>query len=148
MRKERQKSQAACWLQLSMFQTCKMTPDGDTTHDMKAIQKQVISYSRNILIGVPAIKSALMTISTTLDRAERPLQSQQYSESGTTSLVRVMPFDFGNSHVNPRAALDPRFIFDAELAGGVGGCRRSWRRLSPEVEEVYRGGKLVESKYG
>ncbi|THG16463.1 hypothetical protein TEA_010230 [Camellia sinensis var. sinensis] len=35
---------AACQLELSMIQTCKMTPDGDSgavTHDMKAIQKQV-----------------------------------------------------------------------------------------------------------
>ncbi|CAI9764550.1 unnamed protein product [Fraxinus pennsylvanica] len=35
---------AACRLELSMIQTCKMTPDGDCgflTHDMKAIQKQV-----------------------------------------------------------------------------------------------------------
>ncbi|KAG8364073.1 hypothetical protein BUALT_Bualt19G0088100 [Buddleja alternifolia] len=35
---------AACRLELSMFQTCKMTPEGDSgplTHDMKAIQKQV-----------------------------------------------------------------------------------------------------------
>ncbi|KAL2491412.1 Subtilisin-like protease [Abeliophyllum distichum] len=55
-----------------------------------------------------------MTTSTTLDRAERPLQAQQYSESGTTSLVRATPFDFGSGHVNPRAALDPRLIFDAE----------------------------------
>ncbi|KAL2453535.1 J domain-containing protein [Abeliophyllum distichum] len=47
VRKERQKAQAACWLQLSMFQTYKMTPDGDLTHDMKTIQKHVISYSRN-----------------------------------------------------------------------------------------------------
>ncbi|KAL2480282.1 J domain-containing protein [Abeliophyllum distichum] len=47
VRKERQKAHAACWLQLSMFQTYKMTPDGDLTHDMKAIQKHVISYRRN-----------------------------------------------------------------------------------------------------
>ncbi|CAI9769300.1 unnamed protein product [Fraxinus pennsylvanica] len=35
---------AACRLELSMIQTCKVTPDGDSgflTHDMKAIQKQV-----------------------------------------------------------------------------------------------------------
>ncbi|KAL2485416.1 Subtilisin-like protease [Abeliophyllum distichum] len=115
MRKERQKAQAACWLQLSMFQTCKMTHDGDLTHDMKAIQKQ------------------------------RPLQAQQYSESGTTSLVRTTPFDFGSGHINPRAALDPRLIFDALLAGG----RRKCRRLSPELEKVIAGGgKLVERKYG
>ncbi|KAL2487232.1 histone deacetylase HDT1 [Abeliophyllum distichum] len=35
-----------------------------------------------------------MTTSTTLDRAERPLQAQQYSESGIASLVRATPFDF------------------------------------------------------
>lgn len=36
---------AACHLELSMMQTCKLTPDGDSsdlTHDMKAIQKQVV----------------------------------------------------------------------------------------------------------
>ncbi|CAI9760937.1 unnamed protein product [Fraxinus pennsylvanica] len=60
-----------------------------------------------------AIKSALMTTSTTLDRAERPLQAQQFSESGTMSLVPATPFDFGSGHVNPRAALDPGLIFDA-----------------------------------
>lgn len=36
---------AACQMELSMIQTCKMTSEGDTadlTHDMKAIQKQVL----------------------------------------------------------------------------------------------------------
>ncbi|KAL2461289.1 Ras-related protein RABA4c [Abeliophyllum distichum] len=56
-----------------------------------------------------------MTTSTTFDRAEKPFQAQQYSESGTTSLVRATPFDFGNGHVNPRAALVPRIIFDAAV---------------------------------
>ncbi|KAK6126599.1 hypothetical protein DH2020_039645 [Rehmannia glutinosa] len=60
-----------------------------------------------------AIKSALMTTSTTVDRAERPLQAQQYSGSETMSLVPATPFDYGSGHVNPRAALDPGLIFDA-----------------------------------
>ncbi|KAL2472278.1 Protein disulfide-isomerase [Abeliophyllum distichum] len=60
-----------------------------------------------------------MTSSTTLDRSERPLQAQQYSESGTASLVRATPFDF-----------------DAVLAGG----RRRCGRLSPELEKVIAGG--------
>ncbi|KAL0308296.1 UNVERIFIED_CONTAM: Subtilisin-like protease SBT2.5 [Sesamum radiatum] len=60
-----------------------------------------------------AIKSALMTTSTILDRAERPLQAQQYSGSETMSLVPATPFDYGSGHVNPRAALDPGLIFDA-----------------------------------
>lgn len=62
-----------------------------------------------------AIKSALMTTSTTLDRAERPLRAQQYSGSETVTLVAATPFDYGSGHVSPRAALDPGLIFDAGL---------------------------------
>ncbi|VFQ88874.1 unnamed protein product [Cuscuta campestris] len=40
----------ACQLEISMIQCCKMTPDGDggppLTHDMKAVQKQVIEDQR------------------------------------------------------------------------------------------------------
>lgn len=60
-----------------------------------------------------AIKSALMTTATTLDRADRPLQAQQYSGAETLALVPATPFDYGSGHVNPRAALDPGLIFDA-----------------------------------
>ncbi|KAJ9162795.1 hypothetical protein P3X46_022539 [Hevea brasiliensis] len=60
-----------------------------------------------------AIKSALMTTSTKLDRAGRPLQAQQYSETEATKLVAATPFDYGSGHVDPRAALDPGLIFDA-----------------------------------
>ncbi|CAB4262114.1 unnamed protein product [Prunus armeniaca] len=59
-----------------------------------------------------AIKSALMTTSTTLDRAGRPLQAQQYSETQAMKLVSANPFDYGSGHVDPRAALDPGLIFD------------------------------------
>ncbi|XP_019171697.1 PREDICTED: uncharacterized protein LOC109167189 [Ipomoea nil] len=40
---------AACQLEISMIQTCKMTPKGDSgplTHDMKAVQKQVTADQR------------------------------------------------------------------------------------------------------
>lgn len=60
-----------------------------------------------------AIKSALMTTTSLLDRAGRPLKAQQYSKSETVALVRATPFDYGSGHVNPRAALDPGLIFDA-----------------------------------
>ncbi|KAL2525247.1 Uncharacterized protein Adt_10301 [Abeliophyllum distichum] len=113
MRKERQKAHAACWLQLSMFQTCKMTPDRDLTHDMKAIQKQVINISFS---------------------SHRYLQEIQY-------LFRLIIFC-------PKYCHNCYFKYSPEVVGGVGGCRRSWRRLSPEVEEVCGGGKLVERKYG
>ncbi|KAL2519191.1 PA-domain containing subtilase family protein [Abeliophyllum distichum] len=94
-----------------------------------------------------AIKPALMTTSTILDQAERPLQAQQYSESGTLSLVRATPFDFGSGHVNPKEFL---WILDSslmqhspEVAGGGGGFHQSCKRLSSEVEEICGGGKLV-----
>ncbi|KAJ8767512.1 hypothetical protein K2173_017556 [Erythroxylum novogranatense] len=60
-----------------------------------------------------AIKSALMTTSTMLNRAGRPLQAQQYSETEATKLAKATPFDCGSGHVNPRAALDPGLVFDA-----------------------------------
>ncbi|CAN6725700.1 unnamed protein product [Malus baccata var. baccata] len=60
-----------------------------------------------------AIKSALMTTSTTIDRAGKPLQAQQYSETQTIKFVGATPFDYGSGHVDPKAALDPGLIFDA-----------------------------------
>ncbi|XP_044472341.1 subtilisin-like protease SBT2.5 [Mangifera indica] len=60
-----------------------------------------------------AIKSALMTTTTKLDRAGRPLQAQQYSETEAMKLVKATPFDYGSGHVDPRAALDPGLVFDA-----------------------------------
>ncbi|KAL1218383.1 Subtilisin-like protease SBT2.5 [Cardamine amara subsp. amara] len=60
-----------------------------------------------------AIKSALMTTSTVVDRAGRLLQAQQYSDTESVTLVKATPFDYGSGHVNPSAALDPGLIFDA-----------------------------------
>ncbi|GJX24263.1 subtilisin-like protease SBT2.5 isoform X1 [Tanacetum coccineum] len=60
-----------------------------------------------------AIKSALMTTSSTLDRAERPILAEQNSGSETMTFVPATPFDYGSGHVNPRAALDPGLVFDA-----------------------------------
>ncbi|KAI6680914.1 hypothetical protein NL676_034795 [Syzygium grande] len=60
-----------------------------------------------------SVKSALMTTSTKLDRAGRPLQAQQYSETEAMKLVTASPFDYGSGHINPRAALDPGLVIDA-----------------------------------
>ncbi|CAI8611108.1 unnamed protein product [Vicia faba] len=60
-----------------------------------------------------AIKSALMTTSTTLDRAGNPLLAQQTSETEAIKFVKATPFDYGSGHVDPTAALDPGLIFDA-----------------------------------
>ncbi|KAI3955593.1 hypothetical protein MKX01_034915 [Papaver californicum] len=60
-----------------------------------------------------AIKSALMTTASNIDRAGKGIQAQQYSGSETMTLVPATPFDYGSGHVSPRAALDPGLIFDA-----------------------------------
>ncbi|GAB2252857.1 hypothetical protein Droror1_Dr00005704 [Drosera rotundifolia] len=67
-----------------------------------------------------AIKSALMTTSSTLDRAGKPLLAQQYSESQAMTLGAATPFDYGSGHVNPSAALDPGLIFDAAFSDYLG----------------------------
>ncbi|CAI9285467.1 unnamed protein product [Lactuca saligna] len=60
-----------------------------------------------------AIKSALMTSANILDRGQKPILSEQHSESETLIFVPATPFDYGSGHVNPRAALDPGLVFDA-----------------------------------
>ncbi|WOL19769.1 hypothetical protein Cni_G28571 [Canna indica] len=60
-----------------------------------------------------AIKSALMTTATTLDRGGRPILAQEYSETGIMKLVQATPFDYGSGAVDPKAALDPGLILDA-----------------------------------
>ncbi|KAL9224103.1 hypothetical protein vseg_000172 [Gypsophila vaccaria] len=68
-----------------------------------------------------AIKSALMTTTSTIDRAGRPLQAQQYTGSSEeVILVPATPFDYGSGHVDPRAALDPGLIFDAAYSDYLG----------------------------
>ncbi|PKU63336.1 subtilisin-like protease SBT2.5 [Dendrobium catenatum] len=60
-----------------------------------------------------AIKSALMTTANTMDRAGRPLQAQQYSDTQMMTLSPATPFDYGSGEVDPKAALDPGLILDA-----------------------------------
>nr|CAD1827637.1 unnamed protein product [Ananas comosus var. bracteatus] len=60
-----------------------------------------------------AIKSALMTTATMLDKGGRPIRAQQYAGEEIMTLVRATPFDYGSGAVNPKAALDPGLILDA-----------------------------------
>ncbi|XP_055809493.1 subtilisin-like protease SBT2.5 [Solanum dulcamara] len=80
-----------------------------------------------------AIKLALMTTSSTIDRAERPLQAQQYSGSETLTLVPATPFDYGSGHVNPRAALDPGLIFDVDYKSYLDNPLANWEKLVPST---------------
>ncbi|XP_042408017.1 subtilisin-like protease SBT2.5 [Zingiber officinale] len=60
-----------------------------------------------------AIKSALMTTASTLDRGGRPILAQQYSSSGIMTFVQATPFDYGSGAVDPKAALDPGLVLDS-----------------------------------
>ncbi|XP_020090637.1 subtilisin-like protease SBT2.6 [Ananas comosus] len=60
-----------------------------------------------------AIKSALMTTATMLDKGGRPIRAQQYAGEEIMTLVRATPFDYGSGAVNPKAALEPGLILDA-----------------------------------
>ncbi|KAK1276836.1 Subtilisin-like protease [Acorus gramineus] len=60
-----------------------------------------------------AIKSALMTTASTLDKAGKPILAQQYSGTDLLTLVPATPFDYGSGAVDPAAALDPGLVFDA-----------------------------------
>ncbi|KAJ4789598.1 Subtilisin-like protease [Rhynchospora pubera] len=63
-----------------------------------------------------AIKSALMTTATTLDKGGRPLKAQEYSGQEILTLASATPFDYGSGAVNPKAAVDPGLVFDASHA--------------------------------
>ncbi|XP_074592238.1 subtilisin-like protease SBT2.6 [Curcuma longa] len=60
-----------------------------------------------------AIKSALMTTASTLDRGGRPILAQQYSSTGIMTFVQATPFDYGSGAVDPKAALDPGLVLDS-----------------------------------
>lgn len=60
-----------------------------------------------------AIKSALMTTATTVDKGGRPLKAQEFTGQEILTLVGGTPFDYGSGAVNPKAALDPGLVFDA-----------------------------------
>ncbi|XP_078434289.1 subtilisin-like protease SBT2.5 [Wolffia australiana] len=60
-----------------------------------------------------AIKSALMTTAITVDRNERPILAQRFSDLEELTLTPATPFDLGSGAVSPQAALDPGLVFDA-----------------------------------
>ncbi|XP_022746771.1 uncharacterized protein LOC111296636 [Durio zibethinus] len=95
---------AACLLELSMIQKCKLTPEGDNatlTHDMKAIQRQV-TLDKKLLrekvqhlsgdAGIERMECAL---------SETRAKFFQSKESGSPMWSPVMPFLSPNTHGSP-----------------------------------------------
>ncbi|CAN6458474.1 unnamed protein product [Victoria cruziana] len=106
---------AACQLELSMMQTCKLTSDGEMpelSHDMKAVKKQVLEDQRLLrekvrhLSGAPGIErmeSALSDVRNSFFEARGngsplvpPLMQMSSSPPGSSGM-RFMPSDSKNS---------------------------------------------------
>ncbi|XP_068307561.1 uncharacterized protein [Pyrus communis] len=105
---------AACHLELSMIQTCKMTPEGvtgDLTHDMKAIQKQVTEDQKLLRekvqhlggdAGIERMKSAI---------SETRLKYFQAKENGSPSglqVTHIISPSPPSSTLSPSASADKR----------------------------------------
>ncbi|XWS40023.1 hypothetical protein CRYUN_Cryun18bG0104600 [Craigia yunnanensis] len=95
---------AACQLELSMIQKCKLTPEGDNTtltHDMKAIQRQVTEDQKLIRekvqhlsgdAGIERMECALF---------ETRAKFFQAKESGSPMGSPIIPFLSPNTHGSP-----------------------------------------------
>ncbi|KAK9929180.1 hypothetical protein M0R45_026286 [Rubus argutus] len=106
---------AACQMELSMLQTCKMTSEGDTadlTHDMKAIQKQVAQDQKLLRekvqylsgeSGIERMKSALSETRSKYFEAK-----ENGSPSGLQATQFVSPSPPSSSAGPSVASLDKR----------------------------------------
>ncbi|CAN6584543.1 unnamed protein product [Malus baccata var. baccata] len=106
---------AACHLELSMIQTCKMTPQGesgDLTHEVKAIQKQVTEDQKLLRekvqhlggdAGIERMKSAI---------SETRLKYFQAKENGSPSVLQQVTHITSpsppSSPLSPSASADKR----------------------------------------
>ncbi|XP_011629200.1 subtilisin-like protease SBT3.9 isoform X2 [Amborella trichopoda] len=57
-----------------------------------------------------AIKSALVTTASTMDKNEEPMLAEGYPRKVAD------PFDYGGGHVNPNQAADPGLIYDMDIS--------------------------------
>ncbi|XP_010245522.1 PREDICTED: uncharacterized protein LOC104589040 isoform X2 [Nelumbo nucifera] len=89
---------AACQLELSMMQACKMTPEGDSsglTHDMKAIQKQVTEDKRFLretiqrLSGNAGIKRLECALS---DMRSRFFEAKENGSQSVSPIISSLDF--------------------------------------------------------
>ncbi|XVF67683.1 hypothetical protein PTKIN_Ptkin10aG0141200 [Pterospermum kingtungense] len=95
---------AACQLELSMIQKCKLTPEGDNatlTHDMKAIQRQVTEDQKLLREKVQHLSGHAG-----IDRMECALSETrakyfQAVESGSLTESSITPFLSPNMHGSP-----------------------------------------------
>ncbi|KAG6711367.1 hypothetical protein I3842_05G049500 [Carya illinoinensis] len=112
---------AACQLELSMIQTCKLTPGGESvalTHDMKAIQKQVTEDQRLLRekvrhlsgdVGIERMESAL---SETRSKYFQAKENGSPIESPITQFISPSP---------PSSSGSPSYVASSDKVSVVGG---------------------------
>ncbi|XP_043712737.1 uncharacterized protein LOC122661420 [Telopea speciosissima] len=137
---------AACQLELSMMQTCKMSPEGnngDLTHDMKAIQKQVAEDQRllrervqhlNGDAGIERMESALSDIRT------RFFVAKENGSSLTPQIAHISP-TLPSSSASAGSAGRSSVVISDESSKPVEPCSRVVRSLfkndtSPPTKDV------------
>lgn len=116
---------AACRMELSMMQTCKLTPkgdNGDLTHDMKAIQEQVSKDQKLIREKVQHLSGAAG-----LERMESSLSKMrsrffEAKESGTLSPSPIVNI---SSLSLPGLVDDSSVAASGTISSTAEGCERS-----------------------
>ncbi|KAG7977723.1 hypothetical protein I3843_05G045700 [Carya illinoinensis] len=135
---------AACQLELSMIQTCKLTPGGESvalTHDMKAIQKQVTEDQRLLRekvrhlsgdVGIERMESAL---SETRSKYFQAKENGSPIESPITQFISPSP---------PSSSGGPSYVASSDKVSVVGGSveqpSRVVRTLFKEDDASSTGG--------
>ncbi|XP_022763291.1 uncharacterized protein LOC111308884 isoform X2 [Durio zibethinus] len=105
---------AACQLELSMIQKCKLTPEGDNTaltHDMKAIKRQVIEDQRLLREKVQHLSGDAGIERMECALSETRAKFFQAKESGSPMGSPITPFLSPNTYgspISPTARTDNR----------------------------------------
>ncbi|XVE93246.1 hypothetical protein REPUB_Repub01dG0173800 [Reevesia pubescens] len=102
---------AACHLELSMIQKCKLTPEGDNTaltHDLKAIQRQVTEDQKLLREKVQHLSGDAGIERMECALSETRTKFFQVKESGSPMGSPITPFLSPNSHSSPTARTDNR----------------------------------------
>ncbi|KAK8616375.1 hypothetical protein V6N13_017927 [Hibiscus sabdariffa] len=99
---------AACQLELSMIQKCKMTPEGDSTaltHDMKAIQRQVVEDQKLLREKVQHLSGDAGIERMECALSETRTKFFQARESGSPMGSPLASFISPNTHGSPRSLI-------------------------------------------
>ncbi|GMI74531.1 hypothetical protein like AT1G22930 [Hibiscus trionum] len=98
---------AACQLELSMIQKCKMTPEGDNTaltHDMKAIQRQVVEDQKLLREKVQHLSGDAGIERMECALSETRTKFFQAKEGGSPMGSPLTSFVSPNTHGSPRSS--------------------------------------------